>query len=379
MAVAVKTCGKREVEECLEEFLQEHGWKRIEVMGDGNCFFRAVAEHYKMAGISHPPDYTELRQRVADFIEYKVGSGDPDLPSTIVGLEITKRNEKKGVDPFEIIERSISKLREDRVWKIPIFELVPSNMAQALGVNINIYDSRSYKNPKKEVWAIVNGIKEYRMTEFQPTKIEVNHLVPDAPSPIHINLLRVYEGHYDLLWPSNGAHAAAAASMQNNNEKVNTSMIAQQFQQFSIKNNSPKVSPKKKKPSIVHINPFFSKVASPQLSPKLSPKSHHSNSSFVSNASNVSSVSSYNGYPIENIQQQYPYKERALTRNKLKGLLNEYGIEYAPKNLRDTLYSKFIMAFKENVNKKTRRLLKKAKQAKKYANKVASRKASKKK
>jgi hypothetical protein len=291
MAVAVKICGKREVEECLEEFLQEHGWERIEVMGDGNCFFRAVAEHYKMAGISHPPNYTELRQRVADFIEYKVGSGDPDLPSTIIGLEITKRNEKKGVDPFEIIERSISKLREDRVWKIPIFELVPSNMAQALGVNINIYDSRSYKNPKKEVWAVKDGIKEYRMTEFQPTKIEVNHLVPDAPSPIHINLLRVYEGHYDLLWPSNGAHAAAA-SMKNNNEKVNNPNFAQQLnnklkqeannaifaqqmqanmyaklgnnlQKMSINNKSLK----KSKPKI-GVNPFFSNVASLKLPPK---------------------------------------------------------------------------------------------------------------
>ncbi len=393
MAVAVKICGKREVEECLKEFLQERGWAWIPVQGDGNCFFRAVAEYYERSNHGIKPNYTELRQQVADFIETKIYEGDPDLPSTIIALEMTKKNEKQGVSPEEIIERALGKIRTDRVWKAQSFEIVPHNMAKALGVNIDIYDARSYKNPKKEVWSVKDGITEYRMTEFQPTKIEVNYLVPEAPSPIHINLLRTHEGHYDLLWPSNGPHAAAAA-MKNNNEKVNNSMgaqlqklqqiennakFAQQLQKLSIENN---VSPKKKKsskPKVVHKNPFFNNVASLKLSPKASPKSHHSNSSFVSNASNVSSVSSYNGYPIENIQQAYPHKDRTLTRNKLKGLLNEYGIEYAPKNLRNTLYSKFIMAFKENVNKKAKRMLKESKKAKKYANKVASRKASKKK
>lgn len=381
MAVPVKTCGKRSVKICLSEFLQERGWKQIPILGDGNCFFRSIAKYYEMSGEPHAPNHTQLRQQVADFIESKADNSDTNTLSVIAGLTNN-------------VDGAIDKLRKDKVWNVEIFEMVPPYMARALGVHIDIYDSRSYKKPEKKLWKEVNGVKQYRMTEEQPTMIEVNHLVPDVPSATRINLLRVYEGHYDLLWPDNKLDNNNSKSNNNNNnnqeeanlkaaikaskytakvealkQQIHNAELAKQLKQLSIAN---KPSSKKKKPSV-------GVLPASKASLNASPNSYHSNSSVVSNASLASPVGSFNRITFENAQKELPLKKYLrYTKVQIYAFLNKHGIEYDSILKKEDLYGLFLMAFMEDSNLRIQNILQKNKQTAKQAKKIASRRASKK-
>lgn len=373
MGEIVKECGKRKVLTCIQEFLQERGWKWVRVGADGNCFFYSIEKYYEMTNHGIKPNYDELRQQVADFIETKIYEGDSNTISVITGLSNN-------------VENAMQEIRTNKIWNVDSFEMIPNYMARALGVHIDVYDARRYRVPEEVVWRVKDGIEEYRMTEFQPTKIEVNHLVPDAPSPIHIKLLRTGEGHYDLLWSDNEPYAAAA--IKNNNEKVNNSMVAQQlqilqqiennakfaqqFQQFSINNKSLKKSSKPK----VGVNPFISKVASLKLSPKASPNSYHSNvSSVVSNASMASPVGSFNRVTLENAEKELPYeKYMKYRKDRIHAFLDKHGTKYDKKATKEKLWPLFRDYFMKESNLRTKTILQNIKQTSKQARKIASRK-----
>jgi hypothetical protein len=341
LGVPVKTCGKKSVAICLAEFLQERRWNRIPILGDGNCFFRSIAKYYEMSGDPHGPNHTQLRQQVADFIERKAENGDSNTLAVIAGTANS-------------VENAIHDIRADKVWNVEIFEIIPAYMARALGVHIYIYDSRPYRAPKKTLWRKVQGVEEFRMLKEEPTMIEENHLPPDGPSAIRINLLRVGQGHYELLWPDMESNH----NQNNNNSEFEAASIAS-LQQLQI--NNKKTS---KKPTVGVLPTIPSNVVL---------NSYQSNSSVVSNASIASSVNSINGN-IENAKKTYPYK--TTTVKEIKAMLDKYGIEYHSKDKKEILYGTFIMAFMENTAHRTKNILQQQKQASKQASKVASRKAA---
>lgn len=379
---------------CKKQFLKEHPqFEFVDVEGDGNCMFRAIAEFYRRSGrtvpgIAHPENYIELRRYaveqfirfIMDNIDIQMGLIDIDyqfrlqrheqhkehLQNTMIFLKKSKKSIQQALAALPpIVERTaeqiLDELREVGSWDNAAFDMMVERVPAILNVNLSIY----IINPP------TSQNKNYVVSNYMHTPNDG----PEAFTTIHLILA---DNHYGLLYPKNqenaNLNAAIAASMHNaervahNQQQINNNnaRFAEQLQQLQI-NNKPRST--RKKPSVGVLPIVANNVAN-----NVAPNSYHSNSSIVSNTSLASSIGSFNGFSIENAQEEYPYK--TTTVKQLKELLDTYGIKYGSKDTKETLYGLFLMAFMENINKRTRVKLQSNKHSAKQASKVASRKAA---
>ena len=343
------TCKAKTQSACKNEFLKAHPeLEYVQVEGDGNCFFRSLAAYYKRTGrringVSNPTDYRELRGYIVSRFREQIYA-DSELH-----MIMTAMNERP-------LEEVLAELARSCVWDVPAFEMMVERVPIILNVNLRIYK-------------INREGGHYTVTEALHTPYD------RLPVGTTISIF-LASSHYGLIYSNRNnnntrrrgqvntnLNAAIAASIQTaENEKrmrqmINNSKIAEELQQLEI---NSKKSATRRKPKVGVL---------PVIIPN-----YNSNSSNVSNASIASSIAPFNGFNIENAKSAHPYK--TTTVKSLKEMLNVYGIEYHPKDTKETLYGEFIMAFVSNIDQRTKNKLQKNKQAAKYASKVASRKAA---
>lgn len=315
--------GKSE-SKCKAQFLEENPqFQFIDVIGDGNCMFRAIAEFYRLSGkplppIAYPENYAEpyevLRAYVVEqFSDYVLD--DEDTQGTLVILDYDHRlqqqeeykkqlqdnmmyyKNKKNIETIQqqidslppILERDIptilTELAKTCEWNNAAFDMMGQRVATILHINTSIY--------------IVNPPNKQHANYVVDNYVQTPNNGPEADTTVHLILA---DGHYGLLYPTGNAHGMSAVAAhkkspskaktqkkkpsslnsQNssafgvfNNEEVNNSIVAkqlqmeynaelaQELQQLSI-GNSP--SPKKKNPLSAKKKPSVGKFPSPQAS-----------------------------------------------------------------------------------------------------------------
>jgi hypothetical protein len=172
----------------------------IETIDDGDCFFDTLATYgwaYHYEPLERP--HQQLRQIIVDYMEQHMGEV---APYVIV-------NENKG----ETIESMIESLREDGIWDNDMGDLLSQIAADAFHVNFFIYD-------------------------VDPPEIRRINVREGYPGP-PIRMLRINDGHYQLLLPQEDApHVIGSYASAHKKSKSKTSKTAKTAKNAKNSNNS---------------------------------------------------------------------------------------------------------------------------------------------
>jgi hypothetical protein len=193
---------------CLEEFLKQNNFKKYNIRGDGNCFYRTIVKYLQLSQNPELPDnaHLEIRNNVVDSMEIHIEDIAPFL--IINNSNNSNNNRNILVKQFEALEA----LREDGNWSSDTADLVTQYAAKALNVKINIYDFKSATRAKKELISRNNrGEQITRTIQAQPAKFICYTFDPDSDLGVTINMLRVDNSHFELLYPI--SHNAAAPNI----------------------------------------------------------------------------------------------------------------------------------------------------------------------
>ncbi len=160
---------------CAKEFAKQNNFQLIETSDDGNCFFYTLTKFGKRANYkpfllnrNEHENSLMLRQQVVDYIESNIHLYENFLYN----------NNNLGT-----VNEQVAELREDGAWASEAGDLVPIAGANTFNVNINMYnilDRDSYD--------------EVRLVQ----------ILSQEPSDIYVSIMRVREGHFQLLWPRSG-------------------------------------------------------------------------------------------------------------------------------------------------------------------------------
>jgi hypothetical protein len=204
---------------CQIEFLRRFGFDRYDIPGDGNCFYRALAKYYELSLLpghpALPKDYhKELREivvlkmcedidRVKDVLEINNNSNDPAAKAVAYQL-------------------ALDDLRKDGRWNSDNADPVHEYAAIALDRRIRIFNkSESIPAQRIKLRRLDNGSFLYRNIPAQKAQIVCYIFNEGKRNMGTIDLLRVDDGHYELLYPKNPA-ARAAINDETNNVGVPT-------------------------------------------------------------------------------------------------------------------------------------------------------------
>jgi hypothetical protein len=181
-------CKNKTHKACSNNLAKQLGMRIIETIDDGDCFFDTLATYgwaYHYEPLEHP--HQQLRQIIVDYMEQHMGEV---APYVIV-------NENKG----ETIESMIESLREDGIWDNDMGDLLSQIAADAFHVNFFIYD-------------------------VDPPTIRRINVREGYPGP-PIRMLRINDGHYQLLLPQEDApHVIGSYASAHKKSKSKTSKTA---------------------------------------------------------------------------------------------------------------------------------------------------------
>ena len=173
---------------CIKTFLNEKGFIRIKTPTDGNCFYHTLTKFLKLSQNSSLPDsyHKVLRNIVVDKMLEDIGNVSPYFTENDLNI-------------FEQIEN----LREDGAWNSEAGDIVTQYAAKALNMRIKIYDVKAPVKAKlvKLSRNNITGEEIFRNIPAQPMKIISYSFEPDTYLGITINMLRVSDGHFELLYP----------------------------------------------------------------------------------------------------------------------------------------------------------------------------------
>ena len=254
---------------CINALLLRDNFKRIKVPSDGNCYFHALAQYFKLIHNEGNHNYREIRKTVVDYMKHniitvkgaiainttnqnnrmelylmKLSDIHSDWALNDMTYELMydiidkwpsdpdiKKTDKKAVQPY--LEKLMVKylkliedLYADKVWASDVADLISQCAAKALNIKIKIYDIKAPVDAKKiYLRREKNGTKLYANVEAQPRKVMCYTFEPEYESDKTVYLLRINDGHYELLYPkdrNNGALAANLDEMKINNKKATT-------------------------------------------------------------------------------------------------------------------------------------------------------------
>jgi hypothetical protein len=217
--------GKRSAHStCAKAFAEEMGFRLIDTSNDGNCFFYTLSKFGKRA--NYEPlmlDTNErnnvrlLREQLVDYIEDNLEQYIDFLINTNENNENNENNEER-LSP----ENQIRKLRRDGEWASSVGDLVPFAGANAFGINIDLYNILVL--PDRDV-------------------IELNEIRSNKNTNVTVSIMRVREGHFQLLWKVsnqsnqsnkyNQSNKSAASSMQNK-EVIRAARLAVEAAQIAV-------------------------------------------------------------------------------------------------------------------------------------------------
>lgn len=170
---------------CAKLFSEQNHFELFHTADNGDCFFNtltkfAIINNYKPLLLlnnnnsysynnirndtdGHPNDEL-LRNKLVDHIE-------ENLHNYIAFINNTN----------ESVEEQLQSLRQSGVWNANIGDLVPPAGANAFQININLYNIEE-NSQKRDV-------------------IKLEQYFSEIPSDIFVNIIRMNEGHFELLMP----------------------------------------------------------------------------------------------------------------------------------------------------------------------------------
>jgi hypothetical protein len=221
---------------CAKQFADENRFELIHTADNGDCFFNTLtrfaflANYRPLLRSNENPNYDakyDMEGHPNDIIlrEDLVNHMEDHLQDYIYFIN---NNEKS-------VENQLALLREGGIWDTSIGDLVVPVGANAFGININLYNIEENNEGKDVI-----KLKRY------PSKYH--------PSGVDVDILRINEGHFELLLPTNGnksrndefdeksSSIQIQQSLYNKQNKLNQSII-QNLQ--SLKFNTKKSKTKK--------------------------------------------------------------------------------------------------------------------------------------
>lgn len=176
---------KKDVDRCITEFEDNTGFTFIDVEPDGNCFFHTLELYYQLSGKGREiPNYQDIR---ATVVQYMIDHYD-------------KYHYNYGVPIEDILE-----LSEDGVWDNDAGDLVVAAAADALHLQLKIYDLQpGTRNPYTKKRIVLH------------THPEVGNIPKQTAT-----LMRINQGHYGLLQKSNEnilSNSMMSLQIKNNNK-----------------------------------------------------------------------------------------------------------------------------------------------------------------
>ena len=285
-------------EACVKDFLEEKEFNRIKVPGDGNCFYHALTKFLKLSQNGSLPynHHVKLRNMVVD----KMIENIEDVAPYLTGDE----------DAADQIEA----LRIENEWNNDASDLVSQYASKALNIKIVIYDVKNPQKESKKFMRRINGINQYNIQPAKPRHIVSYAFDPEVNTGSVAHLLRIGDGHYELLYPKSASVAPKRGSPRSPK--------------------SPK-SPKRGSPGS-HRSPRSPKRGSPRSPEHKSPESQRSQRSQRSPESPKPSISDKRLYQELNagkiqclICDNGPINKNGwLTHVKTKKHIKSYNEEY---------------------------------------------------
>ena len=177
---------KSTFEACVKDFLEEKGFNRIKVPGDGNCFYHVLTKFLKLSQNGSLPDryHLTIRNIVVDKIMENIEDVSPYLTGN--------------ANPVD----QIKSLRAENEWNNDASDLVSQYASKALNVKIIIYDVKNPKKASKIFMRRINGKNQYKNDPAMPRHIVSYVFDPEVNTGIVVRMLRIGDGHYELLYPA---------------------------------------------------------------------------------------------------------------------------------------------------------------------------------
>jgi len=165
--------GKRSAHStCAKAFAKEHDFQLIDTSDDGNCFFYALTKFGKRSHydplVLHSNEHKNsmlLRQQLVDYIESHMDKFSQFL----------YHNNNAGT-----VNEQIRELRQNGAWALEAGDLVPVAGAHAFHINIDLFN------------IVVGADRDI---------VERIRIDSEEPSDVYVSIMRVNEGHFELLWP----------------------------------------------------------------------------------------------------------------------------------------------------------------------------------
>ena len=190
---------------CQIEFLRRFGFKRYDIPGDGNCFYRALAKYYELSRrAGHPALPKDYHKELREIVVLKMCE-DIDRVKEVL---IINNNSN---DPAAVAyQKVLDNLRKDGLWNAANADPVHEYAAIALDRRIRIFNkSASIDEQRIKLRRLDNGSFLYRTIPAQNAKIVCYIFNEDKRNMGTIDLLRVGDGHYELLYPEDPSVANA--------------------------------------------------------------------------------------------------------------------------------------------------------------------------
>jgi hypothetical protein len=177
MLSIVHKCKGKSYNTCANEFAKMHNYIIIETIDDGNCFFDTLSKagfKYSIPQLSY--SHQDLR---AQLVEYAINHIDEFAAFFVTNKSNSNSNSSQhsNANQMDIFSR-IAALGENGVWNNNDGDLISQIASYAFRVNIDLFDVK----------------KLNRSFSINLIRLEPNG--PEAPS---ISILRINDGHYELL------------------------------------------------------------------------------------------------------------------------------------------------------------------------------------
>lgn len=182
---------------CQIEFLRRFGFKRYDIPGDGNCFYRALAKYYELSRrAGYPALPKDYHKELREIVVLKMCE-DIDRVKEVL---IINNNSN---DPAAVAyQKVLDNLRKDGLWNAANADPVHEYAAIALDRRIRIFNkSDSIDATRIRTGRLANGSYTYRTIPAQNAKIVCYIFNEGKRNMGTIDLLRVGDGHYELLYP----------------------------------------------------------------------------------------------------------------------------------------------------------------------------------
>lgn len=183
------TCPKLSNAQCIKKLLDTQGFIRIKTPPDGNCFYHTLTKFLQLSQNSTLPiDYhMTIRNMVIDHMEQNI---DNIIPYFIQNSNNT-------------ISNQLDVLRKNGVWNSEVGDIIIQYSAKALNMCIKIYDVQEPIKEHKKLLVKLNNENIYNIIPAQPRRIISYKMNPDINLGITIHMLRIDDGHFELLYPKN--------------------------------------------------------------------------------------------------------------------------------------------------------------------------------